>query len=91
MRHMKYILAAFFLFATTACAQDVNDTTMATPSCETYVEWTGTNIDNVDLSVLDDRDYRIIKPDSMVTMDYVPDRLNIHVDDDGTIIKQDCG
>jgi hypothetical protein len=70
---------------------DLNDETQTTPSCTTYVEWTGKNIDEMDMSVLEDREYRIIRPDSMVTMDFVPERLNIHVDENGTIIKQDCG
>ena len=67
------------------------DRNMATPTCETYIEWTGQNIDDVDLSVLGDRPHRILKPDSMATMDFNPDRLNINVDDEGNIITQECG
>ncbi|KAK6005281.1 hypothetical protein QM012_008060 [Aureobasidium pullulans] len=31
--------------------------------------------------------HRVIKGDSMMTMDHNPDRLNIHVGDDGTVHK----
>jgi len=33
------------------------------------------------------KEHRILKPDSMKTMDHKPERLNIHVDDDGTVKK----
>lgn len=89
---MKYIFIASMIFIISACnADDLNDTTMATPTCHTYLEWTGKNIDEVDLSVLGDRPNRVIKPDSIVTMDYIPDRLNINVTDDGVILTQECG
>ncbi|GAD96628.1 conserved hypothetical protein [Paecilomyces variotii No. 5] len=29
--------------------------------------------------------HRVVKPGDMTTMDHNPDRLNIHVDDDGTV------
>ncbi|KAJ1333964.1 Peptidase inhibitor I78 family [Microdochium nivale] len=31
--------------------------------------------------------HRIIHPGSMVTMDFRPDRLNVHVKEDGTVAK----
>ncbi|EME49816.1 hypothetical protein DOTSEDRAFT_119214 [Dothistroma septosporum NZE10] len=31
--------------------------------------------------------HRILKGDSMMTLDHNPDRLNIHTDDDGTVKK----
>lgn len=34
---------------------------------------------------------RVLQPDTVVTMEYVPDRMNIHVDDDGVITKIICG
>ena len=34
---------------------------------------------------------RVIGPDTAVTQDYRPDRLNIHTDDDGTITELTCG
>lgn len=89
---MKYLLTLALLFLIPAChAEDINDTSMATPTCETYVEWTGKNINEIDLSILGERRYRVIKPDSMVTMDYWPDRLNINTTDDDVILTQECG
>ncbi|EMD91755.1 hypothetical protein COCC4DRAFT_187825 [Bipolaris maydis ATCC 48331] len=29
--------------------------------------------------------HRVLRPDSMKTMDFKPDRLNVHVDEDGTV------
>ena len=34
---------------------------------------------------------RWINPDSAVTMDYRPDRLNIHLDGEGRIERANCG
>lgn len=31
------------------------------------------------------KEHRVLKPDSMSTMDHKPERLNIHVDEDGTV------
>jgi len=33
------------------------------------------------------KEHRVLKPDSMSTMDYKPERLNVHVDDEGTVNK----
>lgn len=35
--------------------------------------------------------HRIIPPDGVVTMDFVPERLNIRVDESGIIERFDCG
>ncbi|KAF2686478.1 hypothetical protein K458DRAFT_198530 [Lentithecium fluviatile CBS 122367] len=32
-------------------------------------------------------EHRVLKPDSMSTMDHKPDRLNVHVGEDGTVQK----
>lgn len=34
---------------------------------------------------------RVIRPDEVYTMDYRPDRLNIHLDEQGTISELRCG
>ncbi|KAF2120438.1 hypothetical protein BDV96DRAFT_564830 [Lophiotrema nucula] len=31
------------------------------------------------------KEHRVLKPDSMSTMDHKPERLNIHVDEEGTV------
>lgn len=34
---------------------------------------------------------RVIRPGEMATMDHVPERLTIHLDDEGTIRRMTCG
>jgi len=34
---------------------------------------------------------RILTPDSMYTMDFKPDRLNLHIDETGHVIKETHG
>ncbi|SES05004.1 Peptidase inhibitor I78 family protein [Tranquillimonas rosea] len=36
-------------------------------------------------------DTRVIRPNEMVTQDYRPDRLNLELDGEGTIIRAYCG
>lgn len=38
-----------------------------------------------------DRPLRILPPDSAMTMDHRPDRLNVDLDDAGTVIRIWCG
>ena len=38
-----------------------------------------------------DLDHRIVRPGLAVTDDLVPERLNIHVDEDGTVLRLSCG
>lgn len=38
-----------------------------------------------------DRPVRVIGPDTMVTMDYLEGRLNLHTDAAGVILQIDCG
>ncbi|KAF2019024.1 hypothetical protein BU24DRAFT_489068 [Aaosphaeria arxii CBS 175.79] len=33
------------------------------------------------------KEHRVLQPDSMSTMDHKPERLNIHVDEEGTVKK----
>lgn len=35
--------------------------------------------------------FRVIRPGDMVTMDHVPPRLNIELDDDGVVTRLHCG
>jgi hypothetical protein len=91
MRLLLITLFCIGLGVTPSISQDINDTQMGTPTCVTYPEWTGQSVDDIDLTILGDRSYRILKPDSMMTMDYIPDRLKIKTDDVGIIITTDCG
>lgn len=38
-----------------------------------------------------DHKVRVLRPGQMVTMDYLPERLNIHVDESNVIRKFTCG
>ena len=49
----------------------------------------GANIAAVTLPA--DLDHRVIYPDQVVTQDHVPTRLNIHVDEAGTVLRFSCG
>lgn len=31
------------------------------------------------------KEHRVLKPDSMKTMDFKPDRMNVHVDEEGVV------
>ncbi|KAL1607843.1 hypothetical protein SLS60_002781 [Paraconiothyrium brasiliense] len=57
-------------------------------------EWTnklmgkklGDNHDEVTFAKQDlPQEHRVLQPDSMSTMDHKPDRLNVHVDEQGTV------
>ena len=94
MKHLFII--ALFALSTPAMAQTddhlmLDHGTMVTPTCETFPEWTTKNISEIDLSILEERGHRVIKPNMGLTMDYSPSRLNIQTTEDGVIIGQDCG
>lgn len=50
----------------------------------------GTRASEIDFSEQADN-VRVIQPNSVVTMDHRPGRLNVHVDDAGIITKLTCG
>ncbi|MEO1014985.1 MAG: I78 family peptidase inhibitor [Pseudomonadota bacterium] len=54
-----------------------------------YESLIGTNIAAVTLP--EGRKVRVLKPGAIATMDYSPNRLNIHVDEDGVITRVRCG
>jgi len=68
-----------------------NSPHMATPTCVTYPEWIGQHVNEINKSVLGNRTYRILGPNTPATMDYSPDRLNINTDDNGIVVEQICG
>ena len=53
-------------------------------------DWLGKQADDLPDGLLAERD-RILAPDGMATMDYVPERLNVLTDDEGMIIGFKCG
>ena len=54
-----------------------------------YASLVGANIAAVTLPA--DLNHRIIRPDTVVTMDFVPERLNIEVTADGIVTDLRCG
>ena len=65
----------------------VTDTTCG---AEDYAEGMfGANIAAVTLPA--ELNHRIIYPDQAVTQDHRPERLNIHVAEDGTVLRLTCG
>ncbi len=55
-----------------------------------YSEWVGHAVDEGSVKATG-RPYRILKPDSMATMDYSPDRINVIVDDHNVVTAVRCG
>ena len=91
-------IAAAALLALTACAPngEALDTDPNLPANETacgayalrYLE--GEPRESFDFDALDG-DVRILYPGSISTSDYLPQRLNVHIDNSGIITKLSCG
>ena len=59
-----------------------------TCGADRYRDLIGSNVDETTLR--DNTDARIIAPDSAVTQDFRPDRLNVILDADGRITSLEC-
>jgi hypothetical protein len=59
------------------------------PGCA-FDQYIGQSVDSEKLETLG-RPYRILPPGAMATMDYVPERVNFHVDDKGIVLRVRCG
>ncbi|SLN31822.1 Peptidase inhibitor I78 family protein [Roseovarius albus] len=91
-------IAAAALLALTACGptDDSADTDLNLPQDETecgayalrYLE--GEPRESFDFDEIDG-EVRILHPDAIVTQDYNPKRLNVHVGKSGIISKLTCG
>ena len=95
---MRSFLCCIAVLALGACMPEdnaveigVSDDPLITPVCKTakYEKLVGKSIHILNLR--SDRTIRILKPDSVATMDYRPERANIYVDENGTINKVSCG
>lgn len=69
-------------------ASQDNDTFEA-PACE-FGHWVGGPVPEDELEALG-RPYRVLTPGAMATMDYLPERINVYTDDEGTVLRVDCG
>lgn len=58
-------------------------------SCD-FEEWVGNPVDEAAVKETG-RVYRILKPDSMMTMDHNPERINVVHDDGGIVTRVWCG
>ena len=59
------------------------------PVCD-FESWVGKPVDEATIKA-SGRIYRILKPDSMMTMDHNPDRINVIHDDKNIVTKVWCG
>lgn len=55
-----------------------------------FSSWVGRHVNDVEVKTLG-RPYRILGPDSMATMDFSPDRINVMVDEKGIVTAVRCG
>lgn len=89
---MKYLSLTFLLIAA-ACMPDeepvVDIDIGADCGAEDYQWLVGKSLAAVTLP--DDLMLRIIGPDTVVTMDYLPERMNVRHDDDSVIWMVNCG
>jgi hypothetical protein len=95
---MKFLLCGIAVLALVACLPKddsveigVSDDPLITPICATakYENLVGTSIHILNLR--SDGRIRILKPNSVMTLDSRPERTNIYTDEDGVIIKVSCG
>ncbi|PWJ22146.1 I78 family peptidase inhibitor [Jannaschia seohaensis] len=80
---MRWMIPLILVLA--ACQQGADDPCGAAD----YAGLVGTNIAAVTLPA--DLDARIVGPDTAVTMDFIPTRLNIRTDAEGTVMDLTCG
>lgn len=86
---IRLILAMGGLGLLAACGTNPQRPSPNACSMSAHQSLIGQNIGAVTLP--SELPHRIISPGQPVTMDYNPQRLNVHVDDKGWIGKVDCG
>lgn len=89
---MKSLTPILLAAALAACAPvgaepDETGDTCGAASFNRYVGQPSSALDTVRFS----QPVRIIPPDTAVTMDFNPERLNFDLDEDGTIVGVRCG
>ena len=84
---MKVLIPILPLLLATACAAPAP----SDGSCGA-ARWSGDlGRDAASLSKPADRPWRVVGPDTMVTMDYRPERVNFRTDADGRLTEVTCG
>jgi hypothetical protein len=87
-RAIQIALPAVAMLALAAC-EPAKPARLAYCEPANYQTWVGKNIGEIDYP--HDRTHRVITPDSVVTQEFSPFRVNIHVDAKGWISKVSCG
>ncbi len=59
-------------------------------SCAPFAQWIGKPVDETAIAA-SGRNYRILSPGSQATTDYRQDRINILLDEQGTVVQVTCG
>lgn len=80
-------------------AEEIPHSDVPPPSREVFTDadcdfedWVGKPVGEVETAVKDtERPYRILTPDSVMTMDHSPDRINVVHDKDGKVTRVWCG
>lgn len=75
-----------------ACVQETPEETLAPQECGAaeYADRVGTPLSTFDVSKVK-APVRVLGPDSIMTMDHRPDRMNVYHNDEGVIEKIICG
>ena len=95
---MRLLALAIILLPAALLAQDASDETPTDPDMELgdscgvagfagLIGQTGEIARLIEL----DQPMRVIDPDSAVTMDFRPDRINFILDEDDVILRVECG
>lgn len=86
----KFLCLGLLLGSLAACESDIGEPAPA-DDCDAalHAGLIGQNIDFLDVPL--DAMARLIGPDTMVTMDYIPERLNIYFDENDIITDVRCG
>jgi hypothetical protein len=61
----------------------------AVASCQ-FSHWIGKPVNEIPVKTLG-RPYRVLPPNSVVTMDHIPNRINLYVDKRGIVTRVRCG
>lgn len=99
MKHLSFLAPLAFAAACVSCqkaeepdavaGERADTNVMETCPADDYQGFVGSNIAAV--TYPSDLRARVQRPGTVVTMEYDPTRMNIHVDEDGVITKVNCG
>ncbi len=82
-------------FLSSGCAMKAQEGSESTNSqsavfnCE-FSQWIGKPVKEIPVRTMG-RPYRILPPNSIITMDHVPNRINVYIDSRRMVIKVRCG